>query len=147
MDIRSTTDGTMAAVRYARPDAFVGMAGRLKPGAPEEELHQVAQQFEGFFLSLLMKEMRKTVQKTGLFSGGKGEEVFTDLLDEKVAESAVQRGQGLGIGEMIVRQYRRQVAAADAGGAAGAPGGEPAPNQSPPGHGTGQARKGFEVKG
>ncbi len=40
----------------------------------------------------MMKSMRATVQKCELFSGGQGEEVFTQLLDQEVAGNPTRSG-------------------------------------------------------
>jgi len=47
--------------------------------------------------------MRKTVPKDGLFSGGFGEDVFQELLDQEIAGQIGGRG-GLGIADMLYNQ-------------------------------------------
>ena len=118
MDIPSArAESTLEARRYGRVDDLAGAAKHLDR-APDAKLQAVAQQFEGFFLSMLMKEMRAAIPKNGLFSGGRGEEVFTDVLDQRVTEAAAKHGKGLGIAKMIVDHYRR-LAALDAPKTAG----------------------------
>ncbi|HHV62002.1 MAG TPA: hypothetical protein GXX51_05105 [Firmicutes bacterium] len=51
----------------------------------------------------MLKEMRATVPKDSLFGGGRPEEFFTSLLDEKLAEE-MAKGRGMGLGEMLYRQ-------------------------------------------
>lgn len=95
-----------------------GAPERLRdPGLREKELREIAQGFEAIFFHMLMKSMRATVKKSELFNGGRGEEMFTDLLDMHVAEGGARRGGGLGIADMIVKKYSRQVAAAAEKGA------------------------------
>ena len=51
---------------------------------------------EALFISYLLKEMRATVPKTGYLDGGKGEEIYTSMLDSQLAkEMAAERGIGL----------------------------------------------------
>ncbi len=51
---------------------------------------------ESLFIYYLLKEMRATVPKTGYMDGGKGEEVYTSMLDSQLAkEMAAERGIGL----------------------------------------------------
>ncbi len=84
--------------------------------APEKrnkDLEKVAHSFESIFVQMMTSAMRKTVKKSELFSGGRGEEIFTGLLDRAIAEESTQRGGGLGIAEMIIRQYSGHVRAAE----------------------------------
>ncbi|OQY45224.1 MAG: hypothetical protein B6240_09105 [Desulfobacteraceae bacterium 4572_87] len=51
---------------------------------------------ESLFISYLLKEMRATIPKDGFLSGGKGEEIYTSMLDSQLAkELAAERGIGL----------------------------------------------------
>lgn len=43
------------------------------------------------FFRILISAMRKTVPEGGILSGGRGEEVFQDLMDQRVAESLAAR--------------------------------------------------------
>ena len=45
------------------------------------ELRKIAGEFETVFSKMLLASMRKTVQKTPLFHAGRGEEIFSELLD------------------------------------------------------------------
>ena len=70
-----------------------------------EELRQAAQAFESVFAQMLMKSMRSTVKESQLFHGGRGEEVFRDLLDQRMTEGA----SNLGIAKLIVERYAKNV--------------------------------------
>ena len=51
---------------------------------------------ESLFIFYLLKEMRATVPKDGYLGGGKGEEIYTSMLDSQLAkELAAERGIGL----------------------------------------------------
>jgi len=51
---------------------------------------------ESLFIFYLLKEMRATIPKTGFISGGRGEEIYTAMLDSQLAkELAAERGIGL----------------------------------------------------
>jgi flagellar protein FlgJ len=66
-----------------------------KPKDPEQ-LRQACNQMEALFLNHLLKEMRNTIPKSGLFSGGKAEEMYTSMLDaHRAKEFASKRGIGL----------------------------------------------------
>ena len=85
---------------------------KAKAATPEEqakqkaELKKACQMFEAQFLKILWKEMRNTVQLTGLNHGGFGEEIFTDLLDQAVSDESAKNGS-MGIADMLERQLSR----------------------------------------
>lgn len=70
------------------------------------KLKQASRMFESYFLQQLMKEMRKTVGKSGLINGGKGEEMFTDLMDQAQSDRATAV-RSMGIAQLIERQMTR----------------------------------------
>ena len=70
-----------------------------------EELRKAAQAFESVFAQMLMKSMRSTVKESKMFHGGRGEEVFRDLLDQRMTEGT----SNLGIAKLIVERYAKNV--------------------------------------
>ena len=83
-------------------------------------LRAVARDLEGVFVEQLFKAMRETVPEGGVMDGGSGEEMFTGLLDQRLAAQAPARWEH-GLAEALYRQLR---------GAAGL--GAEAPAASPP---------------
>jgi flagellar protein FlgJ len=75
------------------------------PASEEQRLRAVAKQLEGVFVQQLFKAMRETVPQDGLASGGAGEEIFTGLMDERIATD-VPGQWDRGIGESLYRQLR-----------------------------------------
>ncbi|HLF93106.1 MAG TPA: rod-binding protein [Planctomycetota bacterium] len=75
------------------------------------ELRKIAGEFETVFSKMLLASMRKTVQKTPLFHAGRGEEIFSELLDDNYSAALSKKGKGLGIAEMIVKKYAAHVKA------------------------------------
>ena len=73
--------------------------------ADEQRLRAVAKQLEGVFVQQLFKAMRETVPKDGFSDGGAGEEIFTGLMDEKMA-THVPEHWDRGLGESLYRQLR-----------------------------------------
>lgn len=88
-----------------------GATPGVQPPAASEEarLRKVAQQMEGAFVQQLFKAMRETVPQDGLTSGGSGEEIFSGLMDQHLAEQ-VPTGWKNGLGEALVRQLRGALA-------------------------------------
>lgn len=71
------------------------------------KLKKACQMFESHFLFLMWREMRKTVPKTGFISGGQAENIFTDMMDQAVAETSAQ-GRSMGLATMLERQLTSQ---------------------------------------
>jgi Rod binding domain-containing protein len=90
------------------PGAFLPIASTPKDMAA---LRKAAGEFETVFAKMFLSSMRKTAPQKSLFHGGRGEEIFTELLDTHYAEALSKRGKGLGIAEMIVRKYAAHVQA------------------------------------
>jgi Rod binding domain-containing protein len=76
-----------------------------------DALRKAAKEFEGVFMAQLMKQMRSTIHKEEMFHGGAGEDIFTEMLDEKFAEKMAVRGTG--IADMLYRQLSRQFGIGD----------------------------------
>lgn len=67
------------------------------------ELWKSCQDFESIFIKMMLKEMKKTVEKSGLVSGGSAEEIFEDMLyDEYSADMA--KTSNFGLSEQLYRQ-------------------------------------------
>ena len=54
--------------------------------ARNDRLQKTAKQLEGVFVLQMLKAMRATVPKGGITDASSGEETFTSMLDEKVAD-------------------------------------------------------------
>lgn len=81
--------------------------------AQRAKLRTLAHQFEGVFLDQLFQAMRRTVPEGGFIEKAPGEDMFTSLMDEKIADVAAQRMQR-GLGEALYRQLARRLDAATA---------------------------------
>jgi flagellar protein FlgJ len=67
------------------------------------ELRKMCHEMEGLFLRQLLEAMRATAQGEGLFGTSQGEEIFTSMLDDRLASEAAQK-MNRGIGEALYRQ-------------------------------------------
>ena len=72
-----------------------------------EAIKEVAKQFESIFMHQVFKSMRSTLPKDGLMSGGFGEDVFTDMLDQEYANMAI-KSSSMGLAETIAAQLGGQ---------------------------------------
>ena len=74
-------------------------ACRQKPDP--DAIKQVAKQFESIFMHQAFKSMRSTLPKDGLMSGGFGEEMFTDMLDQEYAKLSIAN-QSMGLADTLL---------------------------------------------
>lgn len=69
-----------------------------------QKLETACKDFESIFVMQMMKEMKKTVHKTGLVSGGMAEDVFSDMLDQERSKSA-----SIGVGQILFQDLARSI--------------------------------------
>ena len=63
---------------------------RVDPERRSRDMRKAAEGFSGFFLGFMLKEMRKTVEKSPFGHGDSGERVFQELSDEAYADEAAK---------------------------------------------------------
>lgn len=68
------------------------------------KLESACNDFESIFVMQMMKEMKKTVHKTGLVSGGMAEDVFSDMLDQERSKHAP-----IGVGQILFKDLARAI--------------------------------------
>jgi flagellar protein FlgJ len=66
-------------------------------------LEEACSELESLFIHYLLKEMRATVPKSGLFGGGKIEEMYTSMLDLQLAKEIASNRQ-IGISSALLGQ-------------------------------------------
>ncbi|PKL47817.1 MAG: hypothetical protein CVV42_11790 [Candidatus Riflebacteria bacterium HGW-Riflebacteria-2] len=77
------------------------------PEAKKKELGKLKKacsDFESIFMHQMLKEMRKTVKKTGIVHGGQAEEIFADMLDQERSKT-----MSIGMGDMLFMQLARSI--------------------------------------
>ena len=85
----------------------------LSPGQQEKlQLQETCREFESVFVAYLLKEMRATVDKSGLVDGGQSEQLYQSLMDTEIAREISHAG-GLGLAKML---YQQLAARHDGGG-------------------------------
>jgi Rod binding domain-containing protein len=101
----------------AAPAAHKAAAARATIGAgatrdPHTELKHLAQQLEGVFLNQLFQAMRASVPQEGMFAKGEGEEMFTSMLDQTLAQEAARHMESR-LSDALYKQLVRRL---DGGG-------------------------------
>ena len=83
--------------------------GAAVPRDERAALRSLSHQLEGVFLAQLFQAMRSSVPESGLTENAPGRDMFTALLDERIANEASTRLQR-GLGEALYRQVSRRLA-------------------------------------
>ena len=83
-----------------------GQARAAAETAQQAKLHKAARDLEGVFVNEVFKAMRATVPEAGLIPSNAGQEMFTSMMDERLAETYAERS-GKGIGDALYRQLSR----------------------------------------
>lgn len=66
-------------------------------------LKDACAELESLFIYYMLKEMRATVPKTELLSGGRAEEIYSSMMDVQVAKELSQNG-GIGLSSILLNQ-------------------------------------------
>ena len=85
--------------------ACAGTADRpdgQQPEINEEKLKKACADFESIFINYILKTMRRTIPQSGAKFPGK--DIYSSMIDRKVAEDLAKRGGGIGLQEMLLRQ-------------------------------------------
>ena len=88
------------------PQALQGSGARVAPNQHIDrgsELYRQCQEFESLFVNMMLKEMRKTVDKAGLLDGGQAEDIFQDMLYDEYSKD-MTRAAGFGLSDQIYTQ-------------------------------------------
>lgn len=70
-----------------------GLKNEIDPVKRDKELKKACQEFEAIFTYQLLKSMRKTIDKSDLFHGGQGEEIYEALLDQELSKKLAGSGR------------------------------------------------------
>lgn len=93
----------------------IGLESFNQPSAEQlgnlgkEEIEKVATEFESLFISLLVKEMRKTTEGNGFF-GNESTDSYGSMFDMFIGQHLAE-AQPLGIASLWIEQYERNTGA------------------------------------
>jgi len=80
--------------------------------ANDKELLSACKEFESYFIQMMFREMRKTIDTSAsLIPKSNAENIFQDMLDEEYAAAAAKNGRGIGLAEMMYKQMKRNFTA------------------------------------
>ncbi len=83
-------------------------AGADKAPDARDRLKKASNDLEGVFINELFKAMRETVPEDGILSEDPGKDMFTGMMDEKLAQLQAEKSHG-GIGDALYRQLSRKL--------------------------------------
>lgn len=72
----------------------------------DAQLKKVSKDFEAIFMRMLLKEMRDSVQKSGLMGDSMATGFFESMQDGQLADHLASAG-GIGLGAMVYRQMQK----------------------------------------
>lgn len=101
------TDTTLLRLRASAADrtSCASLAEARRAGRSDSDLKNASEQFESLLLNLMIREMRATVPESGLFQKSMAEELFSGMLDERIAGEMAHDG-GIGISRLIFEQLK-----------------------------------------
>lgn len=75
----------------------------------DKALMDACREFESIFMQMVLKEMRSTVQDSGLTEKTQAREIFEGMHDEELAKE-MSKDQGIGLAKMLYEsmQYKRR---------------------------------------
>lgn len=108
-------------VRFNRVTTESGKTGQPKPARLKrgvsrrvaadagDRLKKACADFEGIFLNLMVQTMRKSIPEGGVFGKTHQSDMYDTLFLQEIS-SKLAKQRGLGIGDALYRQVRRQMA-------------------------------------
>jgi Rod binding domain-containing protein len=97
-------------VPRARAEGMGAQSAAARGGATidrSSKLYEQCREFESIFVNMMLKEMRGTVEKSGLIDGGQAEDIFSDMLYDEYAKS-MTKAAGFGLADAVYVELSRQ---------------------------------------
>ena len=92
-------------IQMASSDVLTSTAnkGIQKSDKDLQKEKKAAEEFESYLIGYMLKEMRKTIPKSGLTgSGGFEQDTYYEMLDEQIARNMAENG-GFGLAKQIMK--------------------------------------------
>jgi flagellar protein FlgJ len=83
-----------------------------KSNAELNKLKKATEDFEQIFVSMMLKEMYKSIGKTGFLDNGSYEKMFKEMMIDERAKQLVESGE-LGFSKMMYEQLKQHVNSSD----------------------------------
>ena len=86
------------------PKSLDSLRLQAKQDNGKESVRAAAQQFESYFLQMMLRTMRQTLSQDGPFDSQETR-MFSEMFDQQVAQS-ISQSKGLGLADMLVQQMQ-----------------------------------------
>ena len=103
MDSGVFVDQALQSYQSSQMPSQSGGAKKAVRQMSDEQINAVAEDFEAFFVSMMMESMMSGIETNGPFGGGQGEKVFRSVLVQEYGKEAAQRGE-FGIASAVREQ-------------------------------------------
>lgn len=100
--------GIKGKAQEAKQGEFENALEKAIQEKDDQKLKKACSDLEAVFVNMMFKQMRNTVQKSELISGGYAEEIYEDMLYEKYAEEA-SKNNGIGLADILYRQLSKDM--------------------------------------
>jgi len=114
MEILGATNSAMAQMQMrleqVKTDgAFQKALDSAMENKDKVQLRKACVAFEGYFVQMMLKEMRKSVDSSGgILPKSHTEQIFEGMLDEEIAKS-VAEGRGIGLADSMYQHMERNI--------------------------------------
>lgn len=81
-------------------------SGAARAQQPPDQLKELAQEFETFFLEMILRQNRAAAQALSGTQKSTGRDTYESWQDQSFAK-AIATGGGIGLGEMLYRQLQQ----------------------------------------
>lgn len=89
------------------PQALDGVRAQTLKTDTKEGIKAAAQQFETYFLQMMLRSMRETLSQDGLFDSQETRS-FTEMFDQQLSQTVAQ-GKGIGLADILLSQIERSL--------------------------------------
>jgi flagellar protein FlgJ len=108
-ELQEKVTGKVSSSQVVKP---INIKEEITADPYRKKVFDASVEFESIFVNMMLKEMRKTVPKNGLITGGHAEEIFEDLLYDEYAKE-ISKNSSLGIAEQIYESLTRSLPTID----------------------------------
>ncbi len=93
-------------VELAKLNANENLSMEAGKAKKDKELRAACAAFEGMFMDMMMKTMRKASMESSLIKKSNGEKIFTEMLDQQYVDILAKR-QDSGLGETLYNHLKQ----------------------------------------
>lgn len=108
----SITEATLAKTEQSKAENFENILKQATETKDDTKLKEACKEFEAYFVNYIFKQMQNSVYSInkdgGIIKRNQGEEMFTEMLNEKYSAVAAEQG-GIGLGNMMYKQLSKSI--------------------------------------